>query len=156
MSAGRFRLDRPPIIEAVVDITCDLPPGLDLTALQDRAKAAFRDAYPRAGRQVVQSHEFSAQPEKPPEFAMRQKIGALMFRSEDEKQVVQVRLEGYSFNRLAPYSSLDDYLPEINARTQPFRRSRRRYKSAVSVCATSTGSSFRRWMVRWSSTTICG
>jgi uncharacterized protein (TIGR04255 family) len=26
---------------------------------------------------------------------------------------VQVRVQGYSFNRLAPYTSLDDYLPEI-------------------------------------------
>ncbi len=26
---------------------------------------------------------------------------------------MQVRAQGFSFNRLAPYSSLDDYLPEI-------------------------------------------
>lgn len=32
---------------------------------------------------------------------------------DDEKQLVQVRAEGFSFNRLAPYTTLDDYLPEI-------------------------------------------
>jgi uncharacterized protein (TIGR04255 family) len=37
----------------------------------------------------------------------------LRFIQEDEKQLVQVRVEGFSFNRLAPYTSLDDYLPEI-------------------------------------------
>lgn len=33
--------------------------------------------------------------------------------SPDEKHLVQVRAGGSSFNRLAPYTSLDDYLPEI-------------------------------------------
>ena len=33
--------------------------------------------------------------------------------SQDEKQLVQVRVSGFSFNRLAPYTTLDDYLPEI-------------------------------------------
>jgi uncharacterized protein (TIGR04255 family) len=121
MSSDRFRLDRPPIIEAVVDVVCDLPPALDLARIQDQAKSRFRDVYPIARRQIIQSNELYAQPETPPEVAVRQQVDALQFLAEDEKQLVQVRLEGYSFNRLAPYSSLDDYLPEIERTYGIFR-----------------------------------
>jgi uncharacterized protein (TIGR04255 family) len=31
----------------------------------------------------------------------------------EKNQIVQIRSDGYSFNRLAPYDSLDEYLPEI-------------------------------------------
>jgi uncharacterized protein (TIGR04255 family) len=44
---------------------------------------------------------------------VRQSVHALQFLAEDERQLVQIRAQGFSFNRLAPYSSLDDYLPEI-------------------------------------------
>ena len=40
-------------------------------------------------------------------------IQSLQFLHEDEKQLVQVMAQGFSFNRLAPYTSLDDYLPVI-------------------------------------------
>lgn len=115
MSADRFRLDQPPIIEAVVEIQCDLPPALDLLRIQDQAKSRFRNGYPKARRQVVQSHELHVQPATPSE------VGAMQFLTEDEKQLVQIRVEGYSFNRLAPYSSLDDYLPEIERTYGIFR-----------------------------------
>lgn len=40
-------------------------------------------------------------------------LQSFLFRSIDGKQIVQVRAQGFSFNRLAPYTSLDDYLSEI-------------------------------------------
>jgi uncharacterized protein (TIGR04255 family) len=43
----------------------------------------------------------------------RHDVQALQFLTADEKQIVQCRRLGYSFNRLAPYATLDDYLPEI-------------------------------------------
>ena len=46
-------------------------------------------------------------------MSVRRGIQALQFLHADEKQLVQVRAQGFSFNRLAPYTSLDDYLPEI-------------------------------------------
>ncbi|MBK8305008.1 MAG: TIGR04255 family protein [Chloracidobacterium sp.] len=33
----------------------------------------------------------------------------------DRKQLVQLRNNGFSFNRLAPYTTLDDYLPQIKS-----------------------------------------
>jgi uncharacterized protein (TIGR04255 family) len=40
-------------------------------------------------------------------------LQALQLLQDDDRQLLQLRMQGFSFNRLAPYSSLDDYLPEI-------------------------------------------
>jgi uncharacterized protein (TIGR04255 family) len=121
MSGTELRLAHAPIIEAVVSINCDLPPQVDFQRLQASAKERLRDFYPRAVRQAIQHYEFRKEGEKPPEMSAQQGSGALMFHTEDGKQIIQFRPEGYSFNRLAPYSSLDTYMSEIERTWKIFR-----------------------------------
>ena len=102
-----------PIIEAIVDIDCDLPPMLDLQSLREAAGDALRDLYPKFRQQLIQEHVVTKDGDAPPEMRVSQVHGAMQFRTEDEKQLIQFRPNGFSFNRLAPYGSLDDYLPEI-------------------------------------------
>jgi uncharacterized protein (TIGR04255 family) len=102
-----------PIIEAVIDIDCDLPPDLDITALEPQARNVYGSQYPKLKTQFLQEHEIRTQGSGSHEFRVRRGVQALRFLHDDEKQIVQVRREGYSFNRLAPYSTLDDYLPEV-------------------------------------------
>jgi uncharacterized protein (TIGR04255 family) len=101
-----------PIVEAVVDIDCDLPPGFDLTALVAASREAFRDEYPKFRTQMMQEHSVEMT-DGALNTSTRQAVQALQFLHEDERQLVQVRVNGFSFNRLAPYTTLDDYLPEI-------------------------------------------
>jgi uncharacterized protein (TIGR04255 family) len=108
-----FKLARAPIVEAVVDIDCDLPPGRALPELEQGARECYGDRYPKAQTRLLQEHEIKQRGSEPPELSVRRGIEAFLFLQEDGKQLVQVRAQGYSFNRLAPYSSLDDYLPEI-------------------------------------------
>lgn len=61
----------------------------------------------------MQEHKIETKPDAPPQMSVRHEIQSLQFLHDDEKQLVQVRAEGFSFNRLAPYTGLDDYLPEI-------------------------------------------
>lgn len=122
MTEAALSLAHAPIVEAVLEVTCDLPPSTDLQRFQDVAKEQLRTVYPKARRQTVQSHEFRKEGEKPPEVSIRQEVGALLFVAEDERQVIQFRREGYSFNRLAPYGSLDEYLPEIERTWEIFRK----------------------------------
>jgi len=61
----------------------------------------------------VQEMQFEAKGGEAPRVSARQGLQALMFLAPDERQLVQLRPQGYSFNRLAPYASLDHYLPEI-------------------------------------------
>lgn len=108
-----FPLDNAPIIEAVLDIDCDLPPNLNRAQLKEAAKDALSADYPRVQEQHFQQHvvEFAAGVPKPP--TVTHGIAGLQFFAADGLQLVQFRPNGYSFNRLAPYTSLDDYLPEI-------------------------------------------
>ena len=108
-----LKIPNPPIVEAVVDIDCDMPPAMDLTALEGRGKDLFGDQYPKFRAQLIQEHQFKQEIGAVPELSVRQGVHALQFLHDDDKQLVQVRALGFSFNRLAPYASLDDYLPEI-------------------------------------------
>lgn len=107
------QLKSAPIVEAVVDIDCDLPPGVDLGALEARAQQAFGDTYPKLKKQFVQVAQLEGKVGEAPSVSTKHGLQAFQFLAPDERQLVQVRPQGYSFNRLAPYSSLDDYLPEI-------------------------------------------
>lgn len=69
-------------------------------------------------------HQFQIrkQGEAPPEHSVRDEgLDALLFRSEDGKQLTQFRRTGYSFNRLAPYEGMDLYLPEIQRTWENYR-----------------------------------
>lgn len=122
MKPEEAALSRAPIVEAVLDIDCDYPPGFRLTCLQENAREAFGAEYPVFRPQLFREHEFEANPELPPRLAIRQDLNALHFLKEDERQLVQVRVQGYSFNRLDPYTSLDDYLPEIERTWRAFAK----------------------------------
>ena len=113
MTDTEFQLLKAPIIEAVLDIDCDLPPGFDLAALEGPSRDRFRDKYPKFRKQLMQEHRIETKPDEPPKMSVRHQMQSLQFLQDDEKQLVQVRAQGFSFNRLAPYTSLDDYLPEI-------------------------------------------
>jgi uncharacterized protein (TIGR04255 family) len=114
MSEPEFKLANAPIVEAVLDIDCDMPPGQQITSLEDPGRKSFCDCYPRMEKQYYAEHKIERKPDAPPSVsAIDRGIQALRFFQEDRKQLIQVRVQGYSFNRLAPYTSLDDYLPEI-------------------------------------------
>jgi len=118
---GKYRLDTPPIVEAIVDIDCDLPREPELAAQEGAVQDAFGDSYPVLRKQY--GHEIHAlvPPEKPASVFQRSSLQALRLFQEDERQLVQLRAQGFSFNRLAPYSRLDDYLPEIRRLWEIYR-----------------------------------
>src|ERR1700692_2170040 len=101
------QLRNPPIVEAVFDVDCDLPPGFDLIALEAKLREQFQDRYPKFRTQFVQELQTGAA------GGAWSGVKVFQFLHEDERQLVQVRPRGFSFNRLAPYTTLDDYLAEI-------------------------------------------
>ena len=113
MSEPELKLAKPPIVEAVVDIDCDMPPGFQLAALEKSAQEAFSAAYPKYRVLFVEQHRIEAKGTESSVHSTNRAVQALQFLHDDEKQLVQVRAQGFSFNRLAPYTTLDDYLQEI-------------------------------------------
>lgn len=136
------RLRNSPIVEAVFDVDCDLPPGFDLAAMEELARSRFRDRYPKFRARFLQESSIEAKA-----GVSRLAPQALQFLHEDERQFVQMRDHGFSFNRLAPYSGLADYLPEIErtwrlyldlAAPVPIRFIRLRYINRILVPMTAT------------------
>lgn len=113
MDSREFRLENAPIIEAVLDIDCDLPASLDILTLEAAARDRFLGDYPICETRYLFQHEFETKPSGASRTSTHQAVQGFMFRQEDGKQIVQVRAEGFSFNRLAPYSTFSDYLPAI-------------------------------------------
>jgi uncharacterized protein (TIGR04255 family) len=112
------KLKNAPIVEAVVDIDCDMRPTFRLTDVQEAATQALQGSYP----QLRLRHSTGQIEVRPMEKSLQiiNELQALQFLQNDEKQLVQIRKGGFSFNRLAPYTSLDDYLPEIKRAWQQF------------------------------------
>lgn len=113
MSETPLRLSTAPIIEAVIEIRCDMAPTFDLGTLEGAARDLFHDQYPKLQQQFVEAHRFEREGDEPPRISTERGLQALQFLHADGRQLVQIRTQGFTFNRLAPYSSLDDYLPEI-------------------------------------------
>lgn len=110
MSEPFEKLKNPPIIEAVVDIDCDLPPSHDLVARATQAKEAFAPQYPISRETFIHPHRIEASSNAAQLGRGPDVLIAYHFSKDDEKQLVQMRPLGFTFNRLAPYSALDDYL----------------------------------------------
>jgi len=120
MASGFVKLSKPPIVEAVVDIDCDLPPAVEIRQLEAAGRACFEADYPTVEARHRFEHEFRHQVGGASSTTTRQDIEGYLFRSRDGKQLVQVRADGFSFNRLAPYMGLDHCLPEIERRWTQF------------------------------------
>lgn len=113
MNGPQLMLVSAPIVEAVIDIDCDMPNHANVDALEGAAGLALAGEYPTPRRRLVSEHQISAAPDQPLAVTSRQGLQALQYFSADEKQLIQFRPAGFSFNRLAPYTTLDDYLAEI-------------------------------------------
>jgi uncharacterized protein (TIGR04255 family) len=114
MSEQNNALKNPPIVEAVLDIDCDMPPDFSVEARIPDAQRVFGEQYPKMQKRYVHQHEIKQELGGIAEVASKNaELQAILLRAQGEKQLVQVRNRGFSFNRLAPYSRLDDYLPEI-------------------------------------------
>lgn len=113
MNKAPFRLGRCPIVEAVVDIRCDMLPGFDLRSLEGAARNNFAQQYPEFRELLVEEQEAKISSDAATKFSPSRGLQALQFIHGNGKQLIQFRSQGYSFNRLAPYTTLDDYLIEI-------------------------------------------
>ncbi len=116
------KLAKPPIVEAVLDFDCDVPPDKNLKLLEQPARAAFADRYPDVTPRYLQEMQVASGQDGTFNSSLQQSLQAWMFRQPDGQQLVQVRQSGFSFNRLAPYEGFDACLPEIQRTWDLYRR----------------------------------
>ena len=119
MPEESLSLSKAPIVEAVVDIDCEMS-TINWEDMERRAAIPFLNQYPVVSRQVLNQATLEAAGADEPKVSMSRSLQALRFGQKDGRQLVQVRAQGFSFNRLAPYASLDDYMSEIQRTWRAF------------------------------------
>jgi uncharacterized protein (TIGR04255 family) len=71
------------------------------------------DRYPHAEEQRAQQFMFGIEDGKHPSSGIKDLgIQGVFFKSKDEKNIAQFRVDGFTFNRLRPYTSWDEIFPE--------------------------------------------
>ena len=110
MARPRY-LSHAPITEALIDIRAQLPD--EASAVQfEPLRTRLASAYPKVVTvQSLKARVTRVSPEKLHPTATQAPVG-LIFKDSEEKSVVQFRLNGFTFNRLAPYSNWETIFPE--------------------------------------------
>jgi len=108
--ARHRHLKRAPIREALIDFRVQLAEGVTVQGLEQMAVQLEGD-YPTKGIiQTLQAQLDVAGPIIKPDLR-HGKLGVLL-KSPDEKTQVQFRLNGFTLNRLKPYTSWEEIYPE--------------------------------------------
>jgi uncharacterized protein (TIGR04255 family) len=98
-----------PITEAIFDIRAELPKNItleNLAAIQERIKTEF----PKKKNRYFLEGQFQFEALKDPAIVQSsRKIDGHLFLTNDEKMIVQARLDGFTFNKLKPYSDWQDF-----------------------------------------------
>ena len=98
-----LRFSKSPLTEAVIDIRVEPRDGLELETLADMQRG-HEEKYPTRQNRMYLQGEFSTDPESPPAVGNRSQIG-YNFVSADGHQIIQAKLDGFTFNRLTPYET---------------------------------------------------
>lgn len=99
-----------PITEALIDIRVIYPQGTTLEKLR-KFGAEVRDHYPHENAREMMEGRFDFSASQPLSQSSRSTVGYI-FHSADRKQAVQVRLDGFTFSRFAPYQNWDHMMAE--------------------------------------------
>jgi uncharacterized protein (TIGR04255 family) len=92
-----------PISEALIDIRTQLPETVSLSSLE-KLHSAIESEYPQKRTRVMWEGSLQLRGEEEPIKTARRQVDGYLFASSDGRQVVQFRLDGFSFSRLRPYS----------------------------------------------------
>lgn len=120
--AQQAHLDRAPITEAVVDVRVQLEEGTDIARL-----SAIHPDIPEEYAQREEMHLFQGEFQfGPGSFVSKSGrdvgVTGYRFNSRDEKKVVQMRFDGFTFSRLAPYTSWEDVVAEARRNWSQYLR----------------------------------
>jgi|SRR5579862_1977503 len=100
----------PPIIEAVLDLKFTPGDSFDFAKLDASCREKYTREYPIVLKQVQNnvSFEFSENPALGPVISHE----GLRFVSADEKQILQLKTDGFTFSRLKPYEQWESFRDE--------------------------------------------
>ncbi len=105
------RLARAPITEALIDVRAVPLAGLSEDVFKT-IPSILKSDYPLVEERRASEAQLALEPGKPLRASSRDLgLQGVWLRSQDEKEVVQFRTDGFTYSRLAPYTSWEDILP---------------------------------------------
>lgn len=104
-------LKNAPITEALIDIRAKLPASTEVAHLDSIYDLISKD-YPTKEEQRVSQFSFEIRESTDPIQSTKSSITGYRYVSPDKKQIVQARLDGFTMNRLHPYSEWKKFRDE--------------------------------------------
>jgi uncharacterized protein (TIGR04255 family) len=109
--AKERHLANAPIVEAIIDIRVELPSDYDVTKFESLRKT-LGETYPK----VEESHSYESgvrvKDKQIQQVVTDKGLRGYFFKSPDGKNVGQFRRDGFTFNRLTPYTNWETVLSE--------------------------------------------
>jgi len=105
-------LKNAPISEALIDLRVRLDPGFEVMGLKDLHRE-FEAEFPIVEEQKLLQQTFG--PLGAPDAKVEVQhfgIRGFLFKSQDGKNIIQFRKDGFTFNRLHPYTSWGEMFPQ--------------------------------------------
>lgn len=111
-----MRFLNPPITEAILDITVTLHDDFNNESLLDFHKD-IKESFPNVQKRIAFQGGFEFNLEKldeisPQLLSISNKAEGYTFVSHDQKRIIQARLNGFTFSRLKPYESWENFYGE--------------------------------------------
>lgn len=104
-------LPKAPITEALIDIRVKLADDYTVNKLNS-IYDAIASQYPERKERMRWEGKFDFKKGEPPKLTAEDKIDGYLYISSDKKQVVQARLDGFTFSRLKPYETWENFREE--------------------------------------------
>lgn len=105
-------LSKAPIVEAVIDLRAKLPSDFKLDVFSP-LRVRLAKNYPRFEEQQIIEQTIKQEPGQAAEFSTRLSgIHGHRLSSEDGKNIVQLRRDGFTFSRLNPYTRWEEVFRE--------------------------------------------
>jgi len=116
------KLTHPPAVEAILDVQGAFPNGVQIEALA-ALHESFQKNYPKRTEEKIFQLGFDFQAgQELRATAQDHGLRGYRFHSPDEKEIVQCRKDGFTFNRLKPYTAWEDVYPRAVEAWGVFRK----------------------------------
>ncbi len=107
------RLANAPITEALFDIRVKANSKFEPSEFSI-LKTKLKDQYPEVQETFSKSFQFKIEPRDDVKTEVKHHgIHGYLFKSEEEKQIVQYRIDGFTLNKLKPYTNWKSLLPQV-------------------------------------------
>ncbi len=111
-SAKPRHLKNAPLTEAILDLRVNLPKDFRPDTFKD-LKGRMSDRYPKMEEARYFTHQLQITPGKAPTSdTTLGGVQGYFFRSENGLDIAQFRVDGFSHNRLRPYTEWETFFPE--------------------------------------------